>query len=322
MNTGPRHLITLLLLLTAALSLAQIRADDSTNSLDVQKQIEANLQRLETGTTQFTSAASAEQDASTNQQPESASPQPSVTPSLEDKVGAYFQQQFTDNLQSTAIFLRDSDKITITEASVINVSLHPDSNTVIVRFIVFWKEKNNPDQMGFAVFTAAVNIKTNEWQQYHEIRTTETNEKKQLIATVLGADAEKDRDDAGTNVLAPFHGWSSFATTIDSVEVTNVKDVVCKDENNIRDISDARQFTFEYTIHWESLARKDGFTKAESTYDLESRARISDKLIATNGMTNDQVGQAADWAGKAAISVGTAALLHWMDQALQGEAGN
>lgn len=54
--------------------------------------------------------------------------------------------------------------------------------------------------------------------------------------------------------------------------------------------SDIRQFTVIYTIYWEGPITKDGFTKVSEQWDNESQRSISQKILATNGITKNDIG--------------------------------
>ena len=61
------------------------------------------------------------------------------------------------------------------------------------------------------------------------------------------------------------------------------------DTNNL---SDVKQFTVRFTLYWEGPIEKDGFTKVSQTFDTESGRYISGQILATNGTTNADVGNA------------------------------
>jgi len=52
--------------------------------------------------------------------------------------------------------------------------------------------------------------------------------------------------------------------------------------------SDIIRFTVRYTLFWEGPITTDGYTKIESTYDMESQ-RWTTKVLGTNGTTNEDV---------------------------------
>lgn len=56
---------------------------------------------------------------------------------------------------------------------------------------------------------------------------------------------------------------------------------------------DIRQFTTRYTIYWEGPIVKDGYTEVTQTFDTEVKRYVACKILATNGITNADAGDAA-----------------------------
>jgi len=50
---------------------------------------------------------------------------------------------------------------------------------------------------------------------------------------------------------------------------------------------------YRFTLHWEGPITKDGFTKAQLTFDPESQAIVGSTILATNGTTNAEAQQMA-----------------------------
>ena len=54
-------------------------------------------------------------------------------------------------------------------------------------------------------------------------------------------------------------------------------------------MDDVREFTVRFTLYWEGPVTTDGFTKVEWTCDTESRRRLRTQILASNGITNEQL---------------------------------
>lgn len=59
-------------------------------------------------------------------------------------------------------------------------------------------------------------------------------------------------------------------------------------------------FTVRYTIYWDGPIQKNGYTKVESHYDAESE-RWSGQILATSGITNDDVAYGVGYAAGTVI---------------------
>ncbi len=75
-----------------------------------------------------------------------------------------------------------------------------------------------------------------------------------------------------------------------------------KESNREEDIL---AITVRYTLYWEGPITTDGYTKISSTLDTESE-RWSGQVLATNGTTNDEVGEAV-------VNIGGAVIADWLN---------
>lgn len=58
-------------------------------------------------------------------------------------------------------------------------------------------------------------------------------------------------------------------------------------------LDDIRQCTTRYTIYWEGPINKDGYTEVSETFDAEVGRIVAAQILATNGVTNGDAGNAA-----------------------------
>jgi hypothetical protein len=63
---------------------------------------------------------------------------------------------------------------------------------------------------------------------------------------------------------------------------------------------DLLQVNVRYTVYWDGPIQKNGYTKIEAMFDAESE-RWSGKVLATSGITKDEVGYAVGFAIGTAI---------------------
>ena len=64
---------------------------------------------------------------------------------------------------------------------------------------------------------------------------------------------------------------------------------------------DIKTIGIRYTVFWEGPITKDGFTKMSSTYDAEVGRYTGNRILATNGITNEDVGEGLGFAIGVAI---------------------
>jgi len=57
-------------------------------------------------------------------------------------------------------------------------------------------------------------------------------------------------------------------------------------------MEDVLQFTVRYTLYWQGPVTQDGYTKISETFDNESQRYTAFQILATNGVTNEHVGEA------------------------------
>lgn len=67
-------------------------------------------------------------------------------------------------------------------------------------------------------------------------------------------------------------------------------------------LNDVQAYNARFTMYWEGPITKDGFTKISATFDAESQRWMAPQILATNGMTNQQAGEALMQFGGAALS--------------------
>lgn len=85
--------------------------------------------------------------------------------------------------------------------------------------------------------------------------------------------------------------------TAKSVEVHEVK-IAWKNDRGTKDAKNMLGYTVRFTIYWRGPVTADGFTKVIALFDNESKRYIESKILATNGVTNDQAtGAATDFLG-------------------------
>jgi hypothetical protein len=109
------------------------------------------------------------------------------------------------------------------------------------------------------------------------------------IEQVLGAEIQKDLNQNKQKLFTNIHPvGTAKSVTLHDVTVTAWKRG--QDTNRFEDV---QQFTVRFTLYWEGPITKDGYTKIASTYDVESQRYTSGQILATNGMTNQDAGNAA-----------------------------
>lgn len=64
-------------------------------------------------------------------------------------------------------------------------------------------------------------------------------------------------------------------------------------KNPPTDMSELRSYVVRYTIFWEGPITKDGYTKMAALYDAEVGRYVAAEVLATNGTTNQDVGEIA-----------------------------
>lgn len=64
---------------------------------------------------------------------------------------------------------------------------------------------------------------------------------------------------------------------------------------------DILQFTVRYTLYWKGPITTDGYTKITETFDTETGRYINSQILATNGSTNQEVGEAIGYFGGALL---------------------
>lgn len=55
---------------------------------------------------------------------------------------------------------------------------------------------------------------------------------------------------------------------------------------------DVQAYTVRYTLYWQGPMTTDGYTKVSATFDTESQRWTAMEILATNGMTNQDAGEA------------------------------
>lgn len=92
--------------------------------------------------------------------------------------------------------------------------------------------------------------------------------------------------DAGQDIFNSIH-------PVGRATGTKLHDLEVKWRNDIRTNreSDILAIGVRYSVTWEGPINKDGFTKLYSVYDAELERIIGTDLLATNGVTNEDVGE-------------------------------
>ena len=80
--------------------------------------------------------------------------------------------------------------------------------------------------------------------------------------------------------------------TAKSVTIHDVTIVAWKHGRATNRIDDVLQFTVRYTLYWQGPMTQDGYTKISETFDTETQRSIAGQILATNGITNENVGEA------------------------------
>jgi len=79
--------------------------------------------------------------------------------------------------------------------------------------------------------------------------------------------------------------------TAKSIVVHDVTITAWKGGNATSRFEDILQYTVRYSLYWEGPVTKDGFTKVSQTYDAETQRFVSFQILATNGITNENVAE-------------------------------
>ena len=66
-------------------------------------------------------------------------------------------------------------------------------------------------------------------------------------------------------------------------------------------LNDVQAYNVRFTLYWEGPITRDGFTKIGATFDAESQRWIGSQIVATNGVTNQQAGEAIGQIGGAML---------------------
>lgn len=124
-----------------------------------------------------------------------------------------------------------------------------------------------------------------------------------LIEGVLAGVAQNGFNANKQALFDSFHPVGTAKTvTVHDVSINGWKHGHPSDDAN-----DIQQFTVRFTIYWEGPITTDGYTKISAVFDVETGRYVASQVLATNGITNKD-------AGDALLEIGGALLLN----ALQG----
>ena len=102
---------------------------------------------------------------------------------------------------------------------------------------------------------------------------------------------EKLNTDLNVNRQAVFSEFHPVGTAT-RVEIHEVQ-IAWRNNQRSNDLKNAMGYVVRYTIYWKGPVTNDGFTKVVSAFDLESKRFVRSEILATNGVTNRQAGNAA-----------------------------
>lgn len=116
------------------------------------------------------------------------------------------------------------------------------------------------------------------------------------LEEVLAASLQKTLNQ---NVQQLFNGIHPVGTAKNAV-VHDVS-IVWKHGRTTNRVEDVQAFTARYTLYWEGPITKDGYTKVSATFDVETRRWTTSQILATNGVTNRDAGEAIGQIGAALL---------------------
>lgn len=101
------------------------------------------------------------------------------------------------------------------------------------------------------------------------------------------------------NVQQVFNGIHPVGTAKNAI-VHDVS-IVWKHGQRTNRVEDVQAYTARYTLYWEGPITKDGYTKVDATFDVESQRWTAIRILATNGVTNRDAGEAIGQIGGALL---------------------
>lgn len=108
------------------------------------------------------------------------------------------------------------------------------------------------------------------------------------VEAIIMAAVQKGADENKQKIFDSIHPVG----TARSVKVHDVTITAWKHGIDTNRFEDILQFTARYTVYWEGPIEKDGYTKLSQTYDAEAQRYAAPQILATNGITTQDAGDA------------------------------
>jgi len=105
---------------------------------------------------------------------------------------------------------------------------------------------------------------------------------------VITAALQRAMNENKQNLFKAFHPVG----TATRVEVHEVK-IYWRNNRPSKNLNDMLGYDVRFTLYWRGPLTSDGFTKVVMRFDNESKRWVQSQILATNGVTNEQAGEAA-----------------------------
>ena len=105
---------------------------------------------------------------------------------------------------------------------------------------------------------------------------------------VITAALQRAMNENKQNLFKAFHPVG----TATRVEVHEVK-IYWRNNRPSKNLNDMLGYDVRFTLYWRGPLTSDGFTKVVMRFDNESKRWVQSQVLATNGVTNEQAGDAA-----------------------------
>ena len=99
---------------------------------------------------------------------------------------------------------------------------------------------------------------------------------------------QRAMNESKQNLFKAFHPVG----TATRVEVHEVQ-IYWKNNRPSKNFNDMLGYDVRFTLYWRGPLTSDGFTKVVMRFDNESKRWVQSQILATNGVTNEQAGEAA-----------------------------
>ena len=117
------------------------------------------------------------------------------------------------------------------------------------------------------------------------------------IEDVIAAELEQALNQNKQMIFNGFHPVG----TAKAVKVHDIA-ITWKHGQPTNRVQDIQAYNTRFTMYWEGPVTKDGFTKVSANFDAESQRWVGSQILATNGTTNREAGEAIGQIGGAILS--------------------